>query len=277
MKTTENLNRKQPVERKAFTLIELLVVIAIIAILAAMLLPALSKAKQKAVTIGCTSNFHQISLGLNMYLNDFNDKLCDSSDIFGKEFGLISGQMAAYTFVPPGTAWASVPGGNQNLIYYLASYLGLPAPDAKLRYAKVFICPGFSSFVKADPNAAATWSANILYSLPWIDISDGNGGSVNLGPGVSPLVLSPNTPIFGYGNPYYPSHKITEIAAAKSLTDVWALADADQKQWNSASPPGWYNQLPPTPLHGGVRNYLYLDGHTGTRKVVPPNGTAIYF
>src|SRR5262245_35330246 len=72
-------NRIPSAARKGFTLIELLVVIAIIAILAAMLLPALARAKCKGLGVSCMNNTRQVAIAFITYTTDFNENLPDGS------------------------------------------------------------------------------------------------------------------------------------------------------------------------------------------------------
>src|SRR5262245_40036905 len=97
---------------RGFTLIELLVVIAIIAILAAMLLPALAKSKEKALTTACLNNLKQLTTCLLMYAHDHDDRLPPNNSVYDVNTGQpIPGANLNETWCP-GNAKADVNSDN---------------------------------------------------------------------------------------------------------------------------------------------------------------------
>ena len=260
-----------PGQRRAFTLIELLVVIAIIAVLAALLLPALGRAKLKAQGIQCLNNHKQLSLGWRMYAEDNNEMLTYASTA-----NRAPKVPSTDPTDPDNYAWSGAHmdfvGGNR------ANWD--PEYDMKRRplwsYVKnvaVYKCPADRStidFNQVTRPRILTMSMNLY--VGGFAPAKGAGAAGNDGG-------------WGFASGYWIYPKLTTISEPSKIfvfLDMredrvnWSNFMCDMSGYNPSNPSlyQWGTDLPGM-YHGGAAGFSFADGHSETKKwkdsrTIPP-------
>ena len=223
--------------KREFTLLELLIVVAIIAILAGLLLPALSKARDKAMSIQCTSNFKQFGTAFGMYAVDYGDYYPIAQ--FGTTTGYWAFQLGKYCGIDIGV---DMPLYKNTTI----SSIGKQAVYHPAYYTGIFKCPRWDKdyFISCYPSSASYYYGPFGYAWNAYHISDTTKG---------------------------PLTKISKIHDTSKR-----IVGGDSKDINLTVTPSAYSEykafqivantaINPNLLsarHGGSGNYLMLDGHT---------------
>jgi prepilin-type N-terminal cleavage/methylation domain-containing protein/prepilin-type processing-associated H-X9-DG protein len=218
---------------QGFTLIELLVVVAIIALLVALLLPALASAKERGKGAACLSNLRQLGIAIRAYADDFGGDIPygPKAPSFTSPFDLYPSTGAPTSLVSLGT------GAPVGLGLLLQSYVA--------NQPKVFFCPSSD-----QPLNVGAQLAQVGHSQAQCSYYYRHGG---------------NTALFDTpGVPFAPSHIILDnLGMNRNGLPIRALAIDTQFLCSPALAP--YNIYPSTHHHQQYVNILFYDGHTVSR------------
>jgi prepilin-type N-terminal cleavage/methylation domain-containing protein/prepilin-type processing-associated H-X9-DG protein len=235
-----------PRRNRGFTLIELLVVIAIIAILAAMLLPALTKAKQKTQGIYCMNNTKQLMLAWQMYLHDNNDRIVIALH-GGEARDAVGDPLLGKSWAEGWLDWTTQP-NNTNTAYLINDNFARMANYIS-KSKDVFKCP------------ADNFLSTAQRSMGWSGRCRSLSGNIGLGDG--------NATTGPWGAIYKHCVKYSDIQIP-GPSECWVFVDEHPDSMND---PGFFNPSGPTLItdtpatyHNGACGFAFADGHSDIHK-----------